>query len=1076
MEHYHLLMYHQILQYISLPKKIKLINLIIYKMSSRSSSRTISFKSPETSKRVQSTEVSKRNAFSKRPQTNESTIDIENKISEYTKRSHEIKLVQNLEESRIRKEREQLRNIELEKIPIVKIEATSLRLISRKELQGDTIAVCEITKTDLNIEKMEIINLESTLYDPAMGPYTLSDECRTCGLQGSQCPGHFGKILFVRPKHKYSKTEENRFYDNPIYVHHLRVIANVLTCICSSCGHLKIPPEKAKVFMVGSGMRRLKNYSLASESVLECPHGGTVCKSQPPYTIEKNRIVRKISKDKKVIVYPIEAYNIMNSLNKEEYQALGFTAQPADQLIFFGQLVSPPLTRPPRKIDGKIKDDSFTKLYVTVVAENEAIKSSKIPEHLKNKADNNPEVIKYWFDQSSRLIEAVTALVNSSSEGGKPVGLKSAICSKEGNFRKLVAGANVDASARALLGPGILLRPDELGVPEVIANTLTIPITASIFTDYLGNVTSNIEELQNLLLNGKVPQIEREGQKIFVKKGEEEKIQIRPKDIVFRNLKNGDLILANRNPTLHKQSVMAHRVKVVKDLQFKVPLETTFAYNADFDGDEGNIHVIQTVNASGDLQNMLVENSLFSEKTGSVIIAPAFNAPIGIMLLTRPEIVLDKNLFYDAIRYFIDINLKVDFPTFEVFRENFDSEEEFLNAEKDTYFYKIEQLGLNRYSGRALMSLFLPESLNYRINLKKPQKFFINYETIYKKGNQKFIVKNDTKIPLINKEAIEIESLGNDLYNAIISSVETTFEVRNGVLISGTMNKAMIGVGSSFLGYIYRQFGGKFGITFISYLTTLSNWYLEQSGFTTAPSDYFTLEELDDLRNHEKIRDKLDAKIANAFLQVRSMEGHSKNEIEERKRIQNIINTLNIIEIEGISLSTGPESGYLGSNLHLAIESGSKGSEATVSLSRMVSGLQLVGGQLPKATFGNRTSIFFTEKSNSPLQLGFCPSPLSTGLTPSEQLFTAQNVRNDMILMKRGVPDSGYIQRKFVELMGDLIVNYQHGITKGFGENAPIIQIFYGDLGFETTNLIPFTDSKGTFLTPFEMDKIIQNL
>ena len=75
-------------------------------------------------------------------------------------------------------------------------------------------------------------------------------------------------------------------------------------------------------------------------------------------------------------------------------------------------------------------------------------------------------------------------------------------------------------------------------------------------------------------------------------------------DIVNRHILNNDYVLFNRQPSLHKMSMMGHRVKVMKGDTFRLNVSATSPYNADFDGDEMNMHVPQSIDSMSELCNI----------------------------------------------------------------------------------------------------------------------------------------------------------------------------------------------------------------------------------------------------------------------------------------------------------------------------------------------------------------------------------------------------------------------------------------------------------------------------------------
>lgn len=173
---------------------------------------------------------------------------------------------------------------------------------------------------------------------------------------------------------------------------------------------------------------------------------------------------------------------------------------------------------------------------------------------------------------------------------GKPIkDIRSRLKGKEGRFRYNLMGKRVDFSARTVITPDPILELDQLGVPEAIAMNLTVP----------EHVTrENMAVMRQLVANGpnKWPGakyiIRHDGKQIDLSNlGNKANAHLDPGYIVERQLRDGDYVIFNRQPSLHKMSLMGHRVKVLPFCTFRLNLSVTSPYNADFDGDEMNMHV-----------------------------------------------------------------------------------------------------------------------------------------------------------------------------------------------------------------------------------------------------------------------------------------------------------------------------------------------------------------------------------------------------------------------------------------------------------------------------------------------------
>jgi len=130
--------------------------------------------------------------------------------------------------------------------------------------------------------------------------------------------------------------------------------------------------------------------------------------------------------------------------------------------------------------------------------------------------------------------------------------------------------------------------------------------------------------------------------------------------IVERHLMDGDIVLFNRQPSLHRMSMMAHRVRVMKGKTFRLNLCATIPYNADFDGDEMNLHVPQSIEAMAEAEVLMsVKKHIRSPRYGGPIIALLHDHISGLFLLTYGNREID---YKDAVQLIRSIDLEVEIP------------------------------------------------------------------------------------------------------------------------------------------------------------------------------------------------------------------------------------------------------------------------------------------------------------------------------------------------------------------------------------------------------------------------------
>ncbi|KAG9979055.1 RNA polymerase II largest subunit, partial [Aureobasidium melanogenum] len=227
-------------------------------------------------------------------------------------------------------------------------------------------------------------------------------------------------------------------------------------------------------------------------------------------------------------------------------------------------------------------------------------------------------------------------------KSGRPVkAIRARLKSKEGRLRGNLMGKRVDFSARTVITGDPNLSLDEVGVPRSTARILTFPETVNAF---------NIDKLQQLVRNG--PN-EHPGAKYVIRDTGERidlrhhkragEIQLQYGYKVERHIVDGDVIIFNRQPSLHKESMMGHRVRVMPYSTFRLNLSVTSPYNADFDGDEMNLHVPQSHETRSEVMNLcMVPLNIVSPQRNGPLMGIVQDTLCGIYKMCRRDVFLNK--------------------------------------------------------------------------------------------------------------------------------------------------------------------------------------------------------------------------------------------------------------------------------------------------------------------------------------------------------------------------------------------------------------------------------------------------
>jgi DNA-directed RNA polymerase II subunit RPB1 len=306
-------------------------------------------------------------------------------------------------------------------------------------------------------------------------------------------------------------------------------------------------------------------------------------------------------------------------------------------------LAVPPLTVRPSVVmdDNQRMEDDLTHKLVDIVRNNQRLRD-KI-----DKGDSADVISKYTdllqFDVATYVDNDIKGFTASQRSGRPLKTLKSRLGAKTGRVRGNLMGKRVDFSARSVITPDANIDVDELGVPEEIAMNLTFPEVVTVY---------NRDRLMTYIRNGpaKYPGaksvfLKDDQRPISLKYVNPEMIDLKDGDIVHRHLVDGDVVLFNRQPSLHKGSMECHRVRVLPYSTFRLNVSATKPYNADFDGDEMNMHVPQSIAAATEIKYLAsVLRQIVSPRTNAAIISVFQDTQTGIYRLSQPEVQIPEHI------------------------------------------------------------------------------------------------------------------------------------------------------------------------------------------------------------------------------------------------------------------------------------------------------------------------------------------------------------------------------------------------------------------------------------------------
>lgn len=441
------------------------------------------------------------------------------------------------------------------------------------------MSVAEITKTDTYVGTEPVVG---GLFDNRMGVLDHNRICQTCEQKYTFCPGHFGHINLAKPV---------------FYIQFFDVVKKILRCVCFRCSKLLINPESDIIkAILSKKLSRQKRWELLYKMCSKIKRCGqdTIdgCGAKQPDKIYRDTIVKIVMewKDldatedvKKQIFRAEEVLRIFKRITDKDAEVLGFSRKfnRPEWMICTVLAVPPPSVRPSVRSDtGQRSEDDLTHKLCDIVKSNNALKARIEKGASKEQVDIATQVLQY---HTATFIDNKIPGINPAQQrtGRLLKSLSERLKSKEGRIRGNLMGKRVDFSARSVITPDPNISIDELGVPIKIAMNLTFP---EIVNQY------NIEKLTEYVKNG--PDI-YPGAK-FIRKGHITKsiknidrasIILEEGMIVDRHLINGDPVLFNRQPSLHRSSMLCHKVRVVPFNTFRLNVCVCAGYNADFDGD-----------------------------------------------------------------------------------------------------------------------------------------------------------------------------------------------------------------------------------------------------------------------------------------------------------------------------------------------------------------------------------------------------------------------------------------------------------------------------------------------------------
>jgi DNA-directed RNA polymerase subunit A' len=821
--------------------------------------------------------------------------------------------------------------------------------------------------------------IEMGLMDPRLGVIEPGLRCKTCGNTVGDCPGHFGHIDLAMPV---------------IHVGYNWMIRNILRSTCRNCGRMLATDEEIADYHETMEEWRTQNrdvWELVKKTIKkdtrgksgdECVHCGEL---QKKVEFEKPTTYREEGHK----LTPVDIREWLERVRPEEAELLGLNPDVAkpEWMVLTVMPVPPVTMRPSITLEsGERSEDDLTHKLVDVLRINQRLQ--------ENRDAGAPQLI--VEDLWELLQYHITTCIDNESSGipparhrsGRPLKtLSQRLKGKEGRFRQNLSGKRVNFSARTVISPDPNISINDVGVPEESALELTVPL----------NVTPyNIDVAREFVKNGPNEHpganyvVRPDGRRLKVTELNAENLALRlePGYTIERHLVDGDIVLFNRQPSLHRMSILAHEVRVMPAKTFRINLSVCPPYNADFDGDEMNLHVLQSEEARAEAKILMrVQEHILSPRFGGPIVGCIHDEVSGGFVMTHKQKLYDKNT---ALNILSRARFRDELPE-----------------------PKVVEDGTEYWTGKQLFSLLLPEDLNLRYRSEIcPHSDCEPYDPETGEGCE----------------------------------VDGYVVVDDGELVAGTIDEKSIGAfQGEFINRIIRRHGASFTREFIDRMTRLVLGAIMDHGFSTAIDDEDIPDEarqqIDD--NVQDARDNVEElieKFENEELD--QMPGRS---LEETLELQ-IMQELGEARDQAGKIA-GEHLGMENPSVVMA-RSGARGSMLNLSQMAGVVGQQAVRGERITRGYEDRTLPHFQRGDLGADAKGFVESSYKEGLSPTEFFFHSMGGREGLVDTAVRTARSGYMQRRLINALEDLRVEYDGTVRNTVGT---VIQFLYGEDGIDPT-------------------------
>jgi DNA-directed RNA polymerase III subunit RPC1 len=873
------------------------------------------------------------------------------------------------------------------------------------EIQYDILSDSDIHRLSVMPCHRVVGQKDFGVNDSRLGVCDRTSVCATCGLKTLDCVGHAGHIDLHLP------------------VFHLGFFGTVLRIcrtVCKRCSHVLLSDDEKEYYARKFSSNKLDplQRSALAKTVQEeayktrvCLHcnamNGVVRRLRPlrmvheKYRVDLRRnesdsgerdvMLRKFDSatlhnkeleqwkhNAQEFLDPVRVRELLRAIPPREVCLLGMRpgVSPLD-LITSSLLVPPVCTRPsgPASVGTGSREDDLTVQYNDILTGSEALRDGAL---------DATKLVESW-----EMLQMRTARILDSALPGFPPHMRTAdmksfaqrMKGKHGRFRGNLSGKRVDFSGRSVISPDPNLAIDELAVPLRVARVLTYP--QRVFHH-------NIDLMRTLVRNG--PMRHPGAVTVtFTKEGSRKGLQFDREaiaaklsvgDVVERHVMNGDLVLFNRQPSLHRISMMCHRARVLPFRTLRFNECCCAPYNADFDGDEMNVHLVQTEEARAEaLTLMLTAKNIITAKNGEPIIACTQDFLTASYLVTSREIFFDRPQIAQCISHWLKHDqFDLPYPT----------------------IWKPVEL----WTGKQVFDVIVRARRKATVGLSL-------------EANTKFYS-------------------GKGRHNCV---EEGFVAFHDSKLIAGRLDKKLLGGGAKdgLFARLYATSGGEYAAMCMNRIAQFTSRWLMNYGFSLGLGDVFPTPSLE-ARKKEVLAASF--AVCSRLIQdaqqgkMQPLPGMTVKQSLEAKLNGELSTVRDVCGNEAVKVLT-----YTNAPLIMA-QSGSKGSTLNIAQMMACVGQQTVSGKRIQNAFSDRSLPHFPRFAEHPAARGFVANSFFTSLEPTEFFFHTMAGREGLVDTAVKTAETGYIYRRLMKAMEDLAVQYDYTVRNSKGD---IVQMQFGE-------------------------------